>query len=100
MAENNESRSMAVALSICTIKEQRTIVRFLWAEGVKSVELLLRMFAHYGACTMHQRKICEWIERFKEGRTSVMDQHIQRVDAFIKEDRQLTLTLVAVWLAW
>jgi transposase len=62
------------------------------------------MLALYGARTMHQRKIYEWIESFKEGRTSVMDenrpgrpltsrtdQHIQRVDALIREDRRLTL---------
>jgi transposase len=62
---------------------------------------------------MHQRNIYEWIERFKEGRTSVTDesrpgrpstsrtdQHIQRVDVLIREDRRLTLARVAqVWLA-
>jgi hypothetical protein len=47
---------------------------FLWAEGVKSVEIDHRMLAQYGARTRHQQKIYEWIERFKEGRTSVMDE--------------------------
>jgi transposase len=90
---------MAVPLSDCTIEEQRTVVRFLWSEGVKSAEIHRRMLAEYGACTMHQRRIYEWIERFKEGRTSVTDesrpgrlstsrtdQHIQRVNALIRED--------------
>jgi hypothetical protein len=63
---------------------------------------------------MHQRKIYEWIERFKERRTSVTDesrpcrpstwgtdQHIQRVDALIREDGWLTLAHAAqVRLAW
>jgi hypothetical protein len=63
---------------------------------------------------MHQRKIYEWTECFKKGRTSVMgeswpghpstsrtDQHIQRVDALIEEDRRLTLACVAqVRLTW
>jgi transposase len=63
---------------------------------------------------MDQRKIYERIERFKEGRTSVTDesrpgrpstsrtdQHIQRMYALIREDRQLTLAHVAqVRLAW
>jgi hypothetical protein len=35
MTEINEGRSMAVPLSDCTIKEQRALVGFLWAEGVK-----------------------------------------------------------------
>jgi hypothetical protein len=112
--QSNEVRSMAAPLSDCPIKEQCTVVRFLWAEGVTSVEIHHRMLAHYGACTMHQWKIYEWIERSKEGRTSVTDesrpgctstsctdQHIQRVDALIREDRQLTLAHVAqVWLTW
>jgi hypothetical protein len=61
---------MAAPLSDCTIEEQRAVVRFLWAEGVKFAEIHRRMLAQYGARTMHQRKIYEWIERFKEGRTS------------------------------
>jgi hypothetical protein len=65
---------MAAPLSDCTIEEQHTVVRFLWAEGVKSAEIHCRMLAQYGARTMHQQKIYEWIERFKEGRTSVMDE--------------------------
>jgi hypothetical protein len=72
------------------------------------------MLAQYGARTMRQRKIYEWIERFKEGRTSITDerrpgrlltsstdQHIQRADALIREDRRLTLARVAqVRLTW
>jgi hypothetical protein len=64
MAESNEGRIMATPLSDCTIEEQCAIVRFLWAEGVKSVEIHCRMLAQYGAGTMHQRKIYEWIECF------------------------------------
>jgi transposase len=99
---------MAVPLSNCTIEEQFAVVCFLWAEGVKSAEIHRRMLAQYGACTMHQQKNYEWIGRFKEGRTIVTDesrpgrpstsrtdQRIQRVDASIREDRQLTFARVA-----
>jgi hypothetical protein len=65
---------MAAPLSDCTIEEQRTVVRFLWTEGVTSEDIYCQMLARHGAHTMHQRKIYEWIERFKEGRTSVMDE--------------------------
>jgi transposase len=100
---------MAAPLSDYTIEEQRTVVRFLWAEGLNSSPDVGT------ACSthMHQRQTYEWIERFKEGRTSVTDesrpgrpstsrtdQHIQRVDALIREDRRLTLARVAVRLAW
>jgi predicted nuclease with RNAse H fold len=71
MAESNKGRSMADPISNCTIEEQCAVVRFLWTEGVKSAEIHPRMLAQYGARTMHQRKIYEWIELFEEGRTSV-----------------------------
>jgi hypothetical protein len=54
---------MAATLSDCTIEEQRAVVRFLWAEEVKSAEIHRRMLAQYGASTMHQRKIYEWLEQ-------------------------------------
>jgi hypothetical protein len=65
---------MADPLSNCNIEKQRAIVRFLWAEGVKSAEIHRHMLAQYGARAMHQRKIYEWTERFKEGKTSVTDE--------------------------
>jgi len=54
-------------LQDCTIEEQRGVVRFLWAEGVKPVEIHRRMLAQYGQYTMSQRKVYEWVERFKSG---------------------------------
>jgi hypothetical protein len=56
---------MAAPLSDCTIGGQRAVVRFLWAERVKSAEIHRRLLAQYGARTMHQRKIYEWIERLR-----------------------------------
>ena len=50
-----------------TIEEQRGIVQFLWAEVVKPVEIHRRMLAEYGQSTMSQRKVYEWVERFKSG---------------------------------
>ena len=62
---------MDAPLQDCTIEEQRGVVRFLWAEGVKPVEIYRRMLAQYGQSTMSQRNIYEWVERFKSGRTLV-----------------------------
>ena len=53
-------------LQYCTIKEHG-VVRFLWAAGVKPVEILHRMLAQYGQSTMIQRKVYEWVKRFKSG---------------------------------
>jgi len=59
-------------LQDCTI-EERGVVRFLWAEGVKPVEIHRRVLAQYGQSTMSQRKVYEWVERFKSGRTRVTE---------------------------
>jgi len=61
-------------LQDCIIKEQHGVVRFLWAEGVKPVEICRRVLAQYGQSTMSQRKVYEWVERFKSGLTCVTDE--------------------------
>jgi len=60
-------------LQDCTI-EERGLVRLLWAEGVKPVEIHRRMLAQYGHGTMSQRKVYKWVERFKSVRTRVTDE--------------------------
>jgi len=40
---------MAALLSTCTVEEQRSVIRFLWSEGVKRSEIYRRMKFHYGA---------------------------------------------------
>ena len=64
---------MDAPLQYCTI-EECGVVQFLWAEGVKPVEIHRRMLAQYGQSTMSQRKVYEWVERFKLGRTRVTDE--------------------------
>ena len=56
-SSSNEGENMDPAVHDCTIEEQRGIVRFLWAEGVKPVEIHRRMLAQYGQSTMSQRKV-------------------------------------------
>ena len=65
---------MGAPLQDCTIEDQRGVVRFLWAEGVKLVEIHRRMLAQYGQSTMGQRNVCEWVERFESNRTRVTDE--------------------------
>jgi len=65
---------MDAPLQDCTVEEQRGVVRFLWAEVVKPAEIHRRMLAQYGQSTMSQRKVYEWVERFKSGRTRVTDE--------------------------
>jgi hypothetical protein len=51
---------------ICTKKN-----RGQWAEGVPGVEMHRRMSVQYGNSVMSQQIVCEWIERLKNGCTSV-----------------------------
>jgi len=96
---------MDIPLQDCSIVEQRAVVRFLWAEGVKPVEIHRRMLAQFGQSTTSQRKVYEWVERFKSGRTRVTDEgrsgrpstlrtqdHIDRADAMIREERRITVS--------
>jgi len=71
---SNEGENIDPLLQDCTIEEQRGVVWFLWAEGVKPVEIHRRMLAEYGQNTMSQRKVYEWVERFKSCRTRVTDE--------------------------
>jgi len=65
---------MDAPLQDCTIEEQHGVVRFVWAEGVKPVEIHRRMLAQYGQSTMSQRKVYEWVESFISDRTRVTDE--------------------------
>jgi len=40
---------MAAPLSTCTVEEQRSVIRFLWSEGVKPSEIYRTMQVQYGA---------------------------------------------------
>ena len=64
---------MAAKLINCTKEEQRSVVCFLWAEGVPGAQIHLRMCAQYGDKVLARRIIYEWIEMFENGRTSVTD---------------------------
>ena len=70
---SNEGENLDPPLQDCTI-EERGVVRFLWAQGVKPVEIHRRTLAQCGQSTMSQRKVYEWVERFKSGRTRVTDE--------------------------
>jgi transposase len=62
---------MATPLSVCTKEEQRSVIRFLWSEGVSEAEIHRRLSAQYGNSVLPQRSVYEWIEKLKNGRTSV-----------------------------
>jgi len=75
-------------LQDCTIKEQCGVVRFLWVEGVKPVEIHRRVLAQYRQSTMSQRKVYEWVERFKLVQTRVTDGHSGRPSTSRTQDHK------------
>jgi hypothetical protein len=54
---------MDTPLQDCTIEEQHGGVQFVWAEGVKPVEIHHRMLTQYGHSAISQRKVYEWVEK-------------------------------------
>jgi transposase len=60
---------LAAKLENCTKEEQRSVMRFLWAGG----QIHQRMCAKYGDNPLSRRGVYEWIEMFKNSRTSVTD---------------------------
>lgn len=65
---------MASPLEDCTLEEQRSVIRFLVAEGVKPSEIFSRMLIQYGKSCMNRANFYKWVDRFKSGRTSVGDE--------------------------
>jgi transposase len=58
---------MNAPLAVCTKEEQRSVIRFLWSEGVSGAEIHRRLTEQYGNSVLSQRTVYEWIERFKNG---------------------------------
>jgi transposase len=99
---------MEVPLSICTKEEMWGVIRFLFAEGVKPVEIIRGMQAQYGDNCLSCSKIYEWIHTFKKRRTSECDNersgrsstsrtenNIQAVERTIGENRRSTVDDIA-----
>ena len=102
---------MSVHLSVCTKEEERSVIRLLWAEGVKGAEIHARLCTQYGDNALPQRSIYEWIEMFKNGRTSVMDaecsgqpptsttdEKMEEATAIILTDRTVTIQEITLQL--
>ena len=101
---------MLARLSVCTREEQRSIIRFLWAEGVKGAEIHAHLCIQYGNKALPRRSVYKWIEMFENGRTSVMDaersgrpststdEKLEETRAIILTDRRVTIEEIALQL--
>jgi len=95
---------MSAHLSVCTKEEQRSVIRFLWAEGVKGAKIHARLCTQYWYNALPPQSIYEWIEMFKNGWTIVMDaersgqlstsrtdEKLEEAKAIIHADRGVTI---------
>jgi hypothetical protein len=99
---------MEAPLSICTKHEMRGVIRFLFVEGIKPVEIICRIQAQYGDNCLSRSKIYEFTDHFKAGRTSVCDEvrsgrqsisrtenNLQTVKRMVRENRRITMDDIA-----
>ena len=99
---------MAAKLINCNKEEQRSVICFLWAEGVLGAQIHLRMCAQYGDKVLSRRIVYEWIEIFENGRTSLTDaersgcpatatttRNEERTLELIRENRRITAEEIA-----
>jgi len=65
---------MVAPLSTCTMEEQRSVIRFLWSEGVKPCEIYRRMKVQYGdSCLSEGRVYVGWKDFETDDKMSVMN---------------------------
>ena len=57
----------------CSRIEQRSVIKFLVAEGCKPVEIHRRMSTVCSATCFSRNNVYKWAKLFKEGRSSVED---------------------------
>ena len=96
---------MALPLQQCTEQEQRSVVRFLFSEGMKPIEIHRQMIIQCDDRCMSHTQVYEWTEQFKNSVTSVEDSprpgpavtedNITAVENVIRENRRVTVKEMA-----
>jgi len=105
------SVKMAAPLASCTKKEQCSVIRFLWSEGVKPIKIHQRMKVQYSDACLSLQQVYEWSRKFLNGVISVTDpprpgqahwvvtpEAIAAVEAIVKENRHVTVHEIAAHL--
>ena len=87
---------MAVPLQQCTKQDQRSVVKFLFSEGVKRIEIHRRMRIQYGDRCMSRTQVYEGTEKFKNGVTKVWRILLARLQ-HSRHSRKTTLQPSRTW---
>lgn len=89
-------------------EEQRTVIRFLFLEGLKGAEIHRRLVAVLGDNAMCLQAVYKWVEQFKSGRNSVQDaprsgrpsavndDQVAEIGEFVRANRNCTLEDIEV----
>jgi hypothetical protein len=56
---------MATVLEACITEEQRSVVRFLWAEGLNAKDIHKEMFPVYGGKCLSRKTVPPWWQTFR-----------------------------------
>ncbi|GFV93808.1 HTH_48 domain-containing protein [Trichonephila clavipes] len=84
--------------------EVRAVIRFVCAQGYKSVDIHHQISEVYGENIMSDGMVRKWVRAFKDGRTNIHDEErsgrssvisdelIQKVDCKVKENRRFTIS--------
>jgi hypothetical protein len=60
-------------LDKCTIEEQRSILRFLWAKVLNAKDIHKDIFPVYGGKCLSRKPVHNWVEKSSEGCSKVAD---------------------------
>jgi [histone H3]-lysine36 N-dimethyltransferase SETMAR len=112
LRRHSNKTKMAAPLTLCTKEEQRSVIRFLWSEGIKCTEIHRRMLEQYGASCLSLQQIYEWSKKFQGGTTSISDaprpgqanravtpDSIQATEKIILDNRRISVDEVAAELS-
>jgi len=104
----SSSVETAAPLATCTKEEQRSIIRFLNNEGVKTIEIHRRKEVQFGDACLSLQQVYEWTRKFMNAISSLTDsprpgqahrvvtrEAIASVEAIVKENRRVTVNEIA-----
>jgi hypothetical protein len=64
---------MTTMFEECTIKEQHSLVRFMWANGLNAKDIHKEMFPIYSEKYLSHKVVNNWIDIFSERCSKVTD---------------------------
>jgi hypothetical protein len=101
----------AIVLEVYTTKEQRPVVRFLWAKELNAKDIHKEIFPVYSGKCLSRKAVHNWVEKCFEGLSKVADDgrpgrpveiargaNVQRVEELIGADRRIKIDSVATAL--